>query len=269
MQELCRHIEAESGETLTLQSLAAKSGLSPFHLQRRFKAVIGISPKEYLEACRLRTLKTGLKKGSVTSAIYDAGFNSSSRVYERAGTRLGMTPRQYSRAGNALEISYATAKTPLGRLMIAATDRGICFIQFAETDGEMLEQLQKEFPRATLSLMNNEYKKEFDGWIAQLNDYLRGDAARLDLPLDIRGTAFQIKVWKYLQRIPRGKTESYAEVAAGIKQPSAARAVARACATNRIAIAIPCHRVIRGDGGLSGYRWGVDKKRGLLEMEAK
>lgn len=268
MQDLCRRIEANGGEKLTLQDLAGACGLSPFHLQRRFKAVIGVTPKEYQESCRMRELKSSLKKTSVTTAIYDAGFNSPSRVYERAGSRLGMTPRQYGRAGEALAISYAEAKTPLGRLLIAATDRGICFIQFAETGGELLAALEKEFPRARLSAMDGKYKTQFAGWVVQLNDYLSGDAKRLDLPLDIRGTAFQIKVWKYLQRIPKGKTQSYAEVAEGIRQPSAARAVARACATNRIAIAIPCHRVIRGDGGLSGYRWGVDKKQKLLEMEA-
>ncbi len=268
MQELCRHIAAHGDKTLTLEALAVKSDLSPFHLQRRFKAVIGVTPREYQEACRLQSLKSGLKgSSSVTEAIYDAGFNSSSRVYARADSRLGMTPRQYSRAGAALEISYADAKTPLGRLMIGATDRGICCIQFGESSGALLALLEKEFPGANLAPMDKKYKKQFDAWIAQLNKYLHGDTARLQLPLDIRGTVFQMKVWKYLQQMPPGTTQSYAAVAKGIGRPAAARAVAKACASNRIAILIPCHRVIRGDGSISGYKWGVARKEKLLAME--
>lgn len=270
MQDICRHIAAHGDETLTLQNLAKKSRLSPFHLQRRFKAVIGVTPREYQEACRLRSLKAGLKgQSSVTAAIYDAGFNSSSRVYSRTDSRLGMTPRQYSRAGNALHISYADARTPLGRLMIGATDRGICFIQFGETAEGLYALLEKEFPRAALAPMDGKYKTQLGAWIGHLNEYLRGDMARLDLPLDIRGTAFQMKVWKYLQRIPKGKTQSYAEVARGIGKPKSARAVAKACATNRIAVAVLCHRVIRGDGGISGYKWGVERKQKLLAMESR
>lgn len=268
MQDLCHHIAAGGDAPLRLRDLAQKSGLSPFHLQRRFKAVIGVSPREYQEACRLQALKAELKKnGSVTAAIYGAGFNSASDVYSRAGTRLGMTPRQYGRAGEGMAISYAAAQTPLGRLMIGATDRGICFIQFAAAEAELLDMLRAEFPAAALAPMDARAQPLFDGWIARLCEYLKGGAELPDLPLDIRGTAFQMKVWKFLQRIPRGKTQTYAEVAKGIGSPRAARAVASACAANRIAIAIPCHRVIRGDGGPGGYKWGLARKRELLDIE--
>lgn len=269
IEALCRYIESHSDEQLPLKTLAAQCGLSPFHLQRRFKSVVGVSPREYHEACRLKSLKSGLKdKSSVTTAIYDAGFNSSSRVYGRADERLGMTPRQYGRAAQGMEISYASAKTPLGWIMIGATDRGICFIQIADAKDGLLPLLQAEFPRAAHVPMDKSGHAQFNAWMDALNDYISGDSRKLGLPLDIRGTAFQMKVWKYLQRIPRGKTQSYAEVAQGLDMPRAARAVATACAANRIAIAIPCHRVIRGDGGLSGYKWGVPRKRILLDAEA-
>lgn len=270
MQGLCRYIAAHCDERLTLRDLAAHAGLSAFHLQRRFKALIGVSPKEYQESCRLKRLKSGLQKSrNVTAAIYDAGFNSSSRVYSRTESRLGMTPRQYAKGGKGLRVSYADAMTPLGRLMIGATDRGICFIQFGESAAELLAALEEEFPAAELESMGNESEQQFAAWMESLSQYLKGHAALGNLPLDIRGTAFQMKVWKYLQKIPAGETRSYAEVAKAIGQPAAVRAVARACATNRIAIAIPCHRVLRGDGSISGYRWKPERKRKLLEIEAK
>lgn len=269
IEALCRYIESHSDEPLPLKKLANHCGLSPFHLQRRFKAVVGVSPREYHEACRLKSLKSGLKgKTSVTTAIYDAGFNSSSRVYGRAGDRLGMTPRQYGRRAQGMQISYAASRTPLGWIMIGATDRGICFIQIADTKDGLLPLLQSEFPRAELSEMDKAGRAQFDAWMEALNGYVAGERRKIDLPLDIRGTAFQMKVWKYLQRIPRGETQSYAEVAKGLGQPGGARAIASACAANRIAIAIPCHRVIRGTGGLSGYKWGVQRKRILLDAEA-
>lgn len=270
MQQLCRLIETGAEDAMTLDALAAKAGMSPFHLQRRFRAVIGVSPKEYHQSCRLKKLKKGLKeKASVTEAIYDAGYNSSSRVYGKIDESLGMTPRQYRQRGEQAVISYAAAKTSLGRVMIAATDRGICFIQFADSDTELLKLLKTEFPAAQLTPMNAAGEKEFTKWMKAVNAYLSEDTAALDLPLDIRGTAFQAKVWKYLQKIPAGKPQSYAQVAKSIGRPSASRAVARACATNRIAIAIPCHRVIRGDGAISGYKWGVARKRKLLDIESK
>ena len=268
MQDLCRYIAAHCDEALPLSTLAARAGLSPFHLQRKFKATIGVTPREYQESCRLKTLKSGLqKKSSVTEAIYDAGFNSSSRVYSRSDTRLGMTPRQYRLGGKALQISYADAMTPLGRVMIGATDRGICFIQFGTAPGDLYKSLAQEFPAACLTPMDAASKAQFDTWMKNLSDYLQGQSDLMDLPLDIRGTAFQMKVWKYLQKIPAGSTRSYMEVAKAIGKPAAARAVARACAANKIAVAIPCHRVIRGDGKMSGYRWNPERKRRLLEIE--
>jgi AraC family transcriptional regulator of adaptative response/methylated-DNA-[protein]-cysteine methyltransferase len=266
MQDLCRYIAAHCDEALSLDMLAARVQLSPFHLQRRFKAAIGVSPKQYQDSCRVKALKQGLKNDeSVTRAIYDAGFNSSSRVY--GGVDLGMTPRQYQKGGNALSISYAEAMTPLGRLMIGATDRGICFIQFGEDEGKLLAGLQQEFPAAQLRPMEKAAKATFDAWMKNLCAFLKGDGALQNLPLDIRGTAFQMKVWKYLQKIPAGTTRSYTDVAKAIGQPKAARAVASACAANRIAIVIPCHRVIRGDGSMSGYRWNPERKRRLLAIE--
>jgi AraC family transcriptional regulator of adaptative response/methylated-DNA-[protein]-cysteine methyltransferase len=265
---VARFIEAHADERLTLGALAARARLSPFHFQRRFKAVVGITPKQYLDACRMNRLKTGLRTGSrVTGAIYDAGFGSASRVYERVETRLGMTPRQYREGGKGVAISYAAARTPLGLAMMAATDRGLCSVQFGATEAELLGQLEREYPGAALAPMDEAARAPFAQWMAALAAHLEGTRPRLDLPLDVRGTAFQTKVWSFLQRIPYGEVRSYAEVAEGIGAPKAVRAVASACAANRIAVAIPCHRVIRGDGGLGGYRWGLARKRALIDAE--
>ena len=268
VRELCRYIEAHPEEAPDLAELAARAGLSRFHLQRRFKAVTGVTPKEYVEACRVRLLKRSLRaSGDVTAAVYDAGFGSSSRVYERADTRLGMTPKQYRRGGAGVAIRYAGADTPLGRVLIGATDRGICFVQFGDCDEELAAALRREYPGAEAAPMEQPRAPEFERWMAALRAHLAGDLPQLDLPLDIRATAFQMRVWKYLQSIPYGEVQSYGEVAAGIGKPRAARAVARACSANRVALAIPCHRVIRGSGELGGYRWGLERKRTLLDLE--
>ncbi len=268
MQDLCRHIEAHSDERISLADLAARAGLSRFHLQRTFKAAVGVTPKEYAEACRMKKLKSGLKVArDVTAAVYDAGFGSSSRVYERADTRLGMTPNQYRRGGCGVAITYAAAESPVGLMMIGATDRGLCFVEFGENEPDLLARLRKEYPAAELTPMSTPPHPAFRQWIAALTDHLHGAQPRLHLPLDIRATAFQMRVWNYLQSIPYGEAQSYGEVAAAIGQPSAARAVARACASNPVAIAIPCHRVIRGTGELGGYRWGLARKRTLLDLE--
>ena len=264
---LCRYIDTHSDEALTLGQLAEQAGLSRFHLQRTFKAAVGLSPKQYLEACRMRSFKTGLKQSKdVTVAVYNAGFGSASRVYERAERRLGMTPSRYRQGGRGLSISYVTVESPLGPLMLGATDRGICFVQFGADEAALLESLQKEYPGAYLEPMAAP-GDAFRQWTAALNRYLAGESPRPDLPLDVRATAFQMRVWNYLQSIPYGEVRSYSEVAAAIGQPSAARAVAGACASNRVALVIPCHRVIRGSGELGGYRWGLDRKRQLLELE--
>jgi AraC family transcriptional regulator of adaptative response/methylated-DNA-[protein]-cysteine methyltransferase len=249
---------------LTLDLLGKEFRQSPFHLQRRFKAKLGITPREYADACRLRLLKRNLQAGdNVTRAMYDAGYGSSSRLYERTASQLGMTPDKYRRGAIAAVVRYACADSPLGRMLIAATERGVCAIQFARTDGELIEGLKREFPFATRKSDSGGLKS----WVSALLHQMRGDDADASLPLDIRATAFQRRVWTYLQSIPFGATQSYSEVAKGIGQPTAARAVARACATNPVAVAIPCHRVVREDGTMGGYRWGIGRKKALLEME--
>jgi AraC family transcriptional regulator of adaptative response/methylated-DNA-[protein]-cysteine methyltransferase len=268
IRELCELIAAQTDQPLSLERLAKQAGVSPFHLQRTFKAALGVSPREYHDALRLRTLKRGLRTDTnVAAAIYGAGFGSSSRVYERSDAALGMTPRDYRRGGAGLAISFATGATPLGRILIAATDRGICCIEFARSERELERLLAAEFPDAARQPMVASQQPQFAAWLLSLNDFLLGRSAALELPLELRGTAFQCAVWRYLQSIPPGQTCSYAEVARGLGRPAAARAVAQACARNRIAVAVPCHRVIRGSGELGGYRWGLDRKRRLLAGE--
>jgi AraC family transcriptional regulator, regulatory protein of adaptative response / methylated-DNA-[protein]-cysteine methyltransferase len=270
VRELCRYIEAHPAEAPDLAELASRAGLSRFHLQRTFKAVTGVTPKAYVETCRVRLLKQSLREaGDVTAAVYDAGFGSSSRVYERADTRLGMTPKQYRRGGEGVAITYAAVDSPLGPLMIAATDRGLCFVQFGDSGDELAAALRREYPAARIAPMAEPHAPEFNRWIEALESHLKGVKPRLDLPLDIRATAFQMRVWTYLQSIPYGEVQSYGEVAAAIGNPKAVRAVARACASNTVALAIPCHRVIRGSGELGGYRWGLERKRALIDLERR
>ena len=272
IRQLCEYIRANSGngEALSLEHLSRRAGVSPFHLQRTFKATVGISPKQFVERCRIEALKTKLRESdSVTAAVYDAGFGSSSRVYERSDSRLGMTPRTYRAGAKGVTITYATVETRLGQLMLGATTRGLCFLQFGDSAAQLLEMLRAEYPAATLQPMQAPYSQQFELWMVSLSRYLRGEHVSFDLPLDVQATAFQMKVWMYLQSIPPGTTESYARVAAATGDPKAARAVARACASNPVAIAIPCHRVIRGDGDLGEYRWGVERKRALVETESR
>ena len=253
IQRLCRYIEENSEVSLKLEHLAAKAGLSVFHLQRSFKAIVGVSPKQYMEAIRLKKLKTSLK--------------SSSRVYERADTRLGMTPRQYRQGVRDVAITHVTVESPIGLMMIGATDRGLCFLQFGTNQNELLKGLKREYPAAKLEEMDKPYSAEFNSWVTALTQYIAGRQPHLDLPLDIRATAFQMRVWNYLQSIPYGSVQSYGEVAAGIGAPKSARAVARACASNTVALVIPCHRVVRGSGELGGYRWGLARKRTFIDQE--
>jgi AraC family transcriptional regulator of adaptative response/methylated-DNA-[protein]-cysteine methyltransferase len=284
VKAICRFIEQHLDEPLTLDRLGKEFRQSPFHLQRRFKAVLGITPRAYADSCRLRTLKRNLQAGdSVTRAMYDAGYGSSSRLYEKTASQLGMTPDKYRRGAIAAAIRYTCADSPLGRMLIAATERGICSIQFARTDGELMEGLKREFPFASRKRDENrdgnrdENRDENDdegglqSWVSALLRHMQGtelDSSSL-LPLDIRATAFQRRVWTYLQSIPFGATRSYSQVAKGIGRPRAVRAVARACATNPVAVAIPCHRIVRQDGSMGGYRWGIERKKALLEMEQK
>jgi AraC family transcriptional regulator of adaptative response/methylated-DNA-[protein]-cysteine methyltransferase len=266
VKAICRYIELHLDEPLTLARLGKEFHQSPFHLQRRFKAVLGITPRQYADSRRLRLLKRNLQSGdSVTRAMYDAGYGSSSRLYERAASQLGMTPDKYRRGAIAAAIRYTCADSPLGRMLIAATERGVCAIQFARSDVELLEGLKHEFPFAV--------RKPDDGglksWVSALLRRMHGRDKEPDssLPLDIRATAFQRRVWTCLQSIPFGATRSYRQVAKAIGQPRAMRAVGRACAANPVAVAIPCHRVVREDGGMGGYRWGIERKKTLLKME--
>jgi AraC family transcriptional regulator, regulatory protein of adaptative response / methylated-DNA-[protein]-cysteine methyltransferase len=268
VEKICRYIEAHATEPLPLGALAVKAGVSPFHLQRSFKAIVGVSPKVFQENARIKALKDGLRSGGkVTDAIYDAGYGSASRVYEKLDGRLGMTPRQYRRGGEGVEISYAFSQSPLGLLLLGATDRGVCFVQFGTSEAQLLPLLEREFPAASLAPAGTAASAQFSAWMSALERHLASGRPHPDLAVDLHGTAFQLRVWRYLQSIPAGDVQSYAEVARGIGAPRAVRAVAQACAANRVAVFVPCHRVIRGTGELGGYRWGSDRKRALLDAE--
>jgi AraC family transcriptional regulator of adaptative response/methylated-DNA-[protein]-cysteine methyltransferase len=264
VKAICRYIEQRLDENITLAKLAAEFRQSPFHLQRTFKATLGVTPHDYADSCRMSHLKRNLQAGhSVTRAMYDAGYSSSSRLYERTASQLGMTPDKYRRGAVAAPIRYTLTDSPLGRMLIAATDKGICAIQFANSDEELEQGLKHEFPFALRRRDDAALHQQTGAFLRQM----QGRKLKASLPLDIQATAFQRLVWTHLQSIPFGKTESYSDVAKAIGQPSATRAVARACASNRIAVAIPCHRVVGKQGKLSGYRWGVERKKALLQME--
>jgi len=259
----CRAIEAAE-ETPSLESLAGLAGLSPFHFHRVFKSVTGVTPRAYAQSWRQRRVKEELARArSVTEAIYDAGYSSSSRFYERSTGMLGMTPAVYRDGGRDAEIRFALGECSLGSFLVAATPVGVCAIQFGDNPEAMLQALQDRFPRARLIGGD----AAFEAMVARVVGLIERPGEGADLPLDMRGTAFQQKVWAALRRIPAGRTASYAEVAEAVGMPRAVRAVAQACAANEIAVAIPCHRVIRRDGSLSGYRWGVERKQALLARE--
>lgn len=270
IQDLAAYIETHAAEPLTLTRLAERAHLSPAHLQRRFKAALGVSPKMYHDAARLRRLKGGLKAGkSVIDAIAEAGFESTSRVYNHAPRNLGMTPSVYRRGGTGEAIHYAARTTAMGPLLMAATERGVCFAQFGASTSALIAQLKSEFPNATHTPSSMTDSPELNAWMQALDAHIVGGAPRPDLPLDLRGTAFQIRVWRFLLQIPEGSVVSYSELAEGIGAPKAVRAAASACAANRIAVLVPCHRVLRGDGALGGYRWGLERKRVLIEQERR
>jgi AraC family transcriptional regulator of adaptative response/methylated-DNA-[protein]-cysteine methyltransferase len=264
VRAICRYIEQHIEDRLTLSLLAQEFCRSSFHLQRTFKSVLGVSPKAYIDACRLRQVKQNLQAGhSVTTALYAAGYGSSSRLYERTAAQLGMTPEKYRRGAVAAVVRYTIASSPLGRMLIAATDKGICAIQFANSDQQLQQGLIREFPFA----VRRRDDAAMAQWRESLTRLIQGQETHPSLPLDIRATAFQRRVWECLQKIPRGETRSYSAVAKKIGMPKATRAVARACATNPVAVAIPCHRVVRQNGELGGYRWGVERKEQLLALE--
>ena len=265
---LCRLVEARA-DLPDGATLALAAGRDAFQLNRLFKRYLTITPGDYIESVRMRRVRHALRhSASVTDAIYDAGLGSSRGLYQRAPASLGMTPREYRGGGEGVAISHATGDTPLGLACIGATDRGICFLQFGEDREALLALLAGEFPHARLAPMSDAAQSTFDAWMRALNEHLEGHAPAPDLPLDLRGTAFQQRVWQALREIPAGCTASYTDIAQRIGSPASVRAVAQACGANPLAVAIPCHRVVRLDGGLSGYRWGIERKQQLLDREA-
>lgn len=270
------HLDAGLDQPVTLETLGREVGVSPFHLQRMFKRVTGVSPKEYVSARRVERLKARLQKGDgVADATYEAGYGSGSRVYEQADAELGMTPATYKRGGTGVTIRYGTTESPLGRLLVAVSERGVCAVTLGDSDTALEEALRREYPRARIEPADGADRQgddRLEEWLGAVVRHLEGAQPSLALPLDVRATAFQRRVWQALQEIPYGATRSYGEIAAAIGQPQASRAVARACASNRVALVVPCHRVVRGDfatsGEAGGYRWGAERKRRLLEREA-
>ena len=262
--QACRRIEAAE-QAPSLDDLAQQAGLSPFHFHRVFKAATGLTPKGYAAAHRATLIRASLARGkaSVTEAIFDAGFNANSRFYEHADAMLGMRPTQYRAGGVDARIEFAVGETSLGAILVARSQRGVCAISLGDDAEALLRELQDRFPRA--ELIGGD--ASFEQLVARVVGMIEQPNLGFDLPLDVRGTAFQQRVWDALRKIPAGETASYAQIAQRIGSPTSVRAVAQACAANTLAVAIPCHRVVRSDGALSGYRWGVERKRELLSRE--
>ncbi len=261
------HIADLGEQRITLELLGEESRLSPHHLQRKFKEIIGLTPAQYIRARKSERLKGELKRGeTVSRATFGAGYGSSSRVYGTADAQLGMTPATYRRGGEGAHIDYAVAQTSLGNLLVAATARGVCAVTLGDDAHALESALAEEYPAATRARVAAP-SSALASWVEGIVAILDGDRARPDIPLDVRASAFQWKVWRELQKIPFGETRSYGEIASAIGSAKAVRAVASACANNRVAVVVPCHRVVRADGGLSGYRWGVERKRKLLDNE--
>ncbi len=258
----CEILEAE--DPCSLDELAAAVGLSPYHLQRSFKEIIGVSPKKYSEAMRMKRFKEGLREGSdVVTAMYDSGFGSASRLYEKASENLGMTPVAYKKGGQGVAINYTITDCELGRILVARTIKGLCNVAFGDNDAELEQNLKSEYPRAELV----EDAAVLKTFVDEIIKHLAGKKKQLDLPLDIQATAFQMQVWELLRKIPYGETVSYSQIAELLGDKKKVRAVARACASNRVAVVIPCHRVVGKNGNLSGYRWGLERKKLLLKLE--
>ena len=259
------YMDAHPTERITLNSLARHLGSSPSHLQRTFKRAVGLSPAEYARMKRHQQFKSAMRNGrTVSEATYEAGFGSSSRAYENAAGALGMTPATYRRGGDGMEIQYAITRSPVGLILVAWTSRGLCSVRIGDSPAGVVASLRAEFPNASCKRAS-----EFSPFAAAMLEHVSGERQEIDLPLDIRATAFQLRVWRALKQIPYGETRSYSEVAESIGAPRAARAVARACATNPVALAIPCHRVVRNDGSLGGYGFGVERKEILLATERR
>jgi AraC family transcriptional regulator of adaptative response/methylated-DNA-[protein]-cysteine methyltransferase len=266
VERACRYIREHCDERITLASLGRHVGGSPHHLQRTFSRVVGVSPQQYAEACRVGRFKAELKEGkNVTTAMYGAGYGSSSRLYEKSDRALGMTPATYRRGGLGVSMRYTILDSPLGRLLVAATMRGISSVKLGDSDAALESELRREYPSAALTRDDRRLSAS-TGVILQ---HLAGARPSLSLPVDVQATAFQWRVWRQLQAIPYGQTRSYGDVARRLGRPTAARAVAQACARNPVALVIPCHRVVSGDGTSGGYRWGVERKKALLEQERR
>ena len=264
VERVREYIDRHADEPLPLARLAREARVSPAHLQRTFTRVVGLSPKQYQEQRRVGALKSALREGrTVSSATYEAGFATGRRVYETADDALGMTPGAYRRRGVGVTVHYTVVPVSLGLLLVAVTERGICGVSLGDSEEALVAALRAELPAAELVRASDARDRLVDSVVAHVEGQSSGD----ELPIDVRATAFQWQVWRALQRIPEGATRTYQEIARELGQPSAARAVARACASNRVAILIPCHRVVRGDGGLGGYRWGVARKAALLARE--
>lgn len=260
------YLASHADEQVTLVHLGRIAAMSPHHLQRRFKAIVGLSPREYQAAVRAGKLRASLRDGrTVTTAIYEAGYGSPSRVYESGPTGRGMPPSRYRKGGAGMRIAFATLPCPLGTLLVAATELGVCAVKLGQDRASLVGDLEREYPAAEIL----ERERPREEWVRAIVCHLDGEAASLDLPIDVQATAFQWKVWRALQGIPSGETRRYAEVAKAIGKPTAVRAVARACATNPVCLVVPCHRVVPTAGGVGGYRWGSERKRRLLEREMK
>lgn len=263
IRAVCRYIE-EHVEAISLENLSQTFSLSPSHLQRTFTNIVGVSPQAYAEAHRMNKIKVALQEGDdISGAVYEAGYGSASRLYSKAGSELGMTPKTYKQKGKDTLIRYSISPSPFGNVLVAATNKGICAVRLADTEEELEITLTQEFSNADVTRDDAALKNYLENILANLD----GKLPHLDLPLDVKATAFQKRVWQELQKIPYGETRSYSDVAKAIGQPSAVRAVATACASNSVGIVIPCHRVIGANGSLSGYRWGIERKRELLKRE--
>lgn len=261
---LCKYIEQNLDKKITLANLSAQTRISPYHLQRTFKKMVGISPRQYAEALRLAKMKRSLRNGeTVTRALYGAGFSSRSRLYEKAQVRFGMSPGAIRRGGLGMRIEYAAVEVPLGRLLVAVTERGVCAVCIGDTVSEVEAALSEDYPFAE----KHRTDQGLRDWIRAFANYLAGRSTHLNLPIDVQATAFQWKVWKEIQSVPYGETTSYSKIAAAIGSPEAVRAVANACARNPVALIVPCHRVIGKDRKLHGYRWGNERKEALLRLE--
>jgi AraC family transcriptional regulator of adaptative response/methylated-DNA-[protein]-cysteine methyltransferase len=264
VERAARVLEAEVDEPVNMATLARKIGVRTEALRRAFRQQTGLNPKELAAALRLKRFKTLLRQGNtIADSLYATGYGSASRVYERSDAQLGMTPATYQKGGRGMKIRYTIAKSSLGDVLVAATERGVSAVYLGEAHGKLVSELRQEYPRAELFAE----KGAFSEWIGEIVSRAEGSAPRRGLPLDLQATAFQRRVWQELQRIPRGSTRTYRQIAEALGKPRAVRAVARACATNPVSIVVPCHRVIRSDGGLAGYRWGLSRKEKLLERE--